>query len=211
MITVPERLRELAKLYEERNAIYGDDYKRHGDIMRALFPQGLVLNNAEDFNRYGVFKELVTKLSRYAAQWNNGGHHESLNDLAVYSAMLQELDAAWRELYTIGNTYSRPSTKNNPCSATIHSNAKSPTGVRIECSECGTGWNSISSFSCGREGRDTSHITNSDKQCEAVKIGHDGISAFECTHCGVTFGDPKLWNCRKTQRKVSEQLKGKRQ
>jgi hypothetical protein len=106
---VAQRLRNLADLYEERNAVYGDDYKRHGDIMMALFPDGLTLDTAMDFNRYGIFKELVTKLSRYAAQWKQGGHYDSLNDKSVYAQILQELDADWRELYTVGCKPSSPS------------------------------------------------------------------------------------------------------
>ncbi len=35
----------------------------------------------------------VAKMSRYAANWNAGGHADSLRDIAVYAAMLESLDA----------------------------------------------------------------------------------------------------------------------
>ena len=91
-ITVPERLTDLGDLYAERGKVYGDDYKRHGDLMRVFFPNGVILKTLDDFNRYGIFKELVTKLNRYSKSWSTGGHEDSLNDISVYAQMLQELD-----------------------------------------------------------------------------------------------------------------------
>lgn len=95
--TVPQRLEELGELYAERGKIYGDDYKRHGELMKILFPGGVILKTVEDFNRFGIFKELVTKTNRYAKSFFDGGHEDSLNDISVYSQMLQELDADVRQ------------------------------------------------------------------------------------------------------------------
>lgn len=92
-VSVDERLRCLAALYEERQAMYGDNYKRFGDVMHALFPNGLVLNDAHDFNRFGLFVQMVYKQTRYAAQYEDGGHPDSLDDLSVYTQMLCEIDA----------------------------------------------------------------------------------------------------------------------
>lgn len=89
---VPEMLRDAAGIYEERNKLYGDNYKRFGGIMLLLFPDGLELKTPDDFNRYGVFVQIVSKVSRYAEQFTKGGHPDSLDDNAVYSMMLQELD-----------------------------------------------------------------------------------------------------------------------
>jgi hypothetical protein len=91
--TVPEMLAALARIYEERGKVYGDDYKNHGKVMVALFPNGLTLKSVDDFNRYSCFKELITKTSRYAPNFVKGGHADSLDDISVYSQMLQELDA----------------------------------------------------------------------------------------------------------------------
>lgn len=93
---VPEMLRDAAALYEERNKLYGDNYKRFGHIMLLLFPDGLSLETADDFNRYGVFVQVVSKVSRYAEQFTAGGHPDSLDDNAVYAMMLQELDSECR-------------------------------------------------------------------------------------------------------------------
>lgn len=87
-----ERLRNLAELFEERNAHYGDDYTRFGHRMKSFFPGGVTLSSEEDFCRFGVLCFMVSKFSRYANNFATGGHSDSLHDLAVYSAMLDELD-----------------------------------------------------------------------------------------------------------------------
>ena len=92
MKKVPDMLRDAANIYEERNKLYGDNYKRFGYIMKELFPQGLKLEGPDDFNRYGVFVQVVSKITRYAENFTRGGHADSLDDMAVYAMMLQELD-----------------------------------------------------------------------------------------------------------------------
>lgn len=89
---VPEMLREGADTYEERNAVYGDNYKNFGRAMRALFPRGIECQSVDDYNRLGVIVQIVGKLGRYCEQFGEGGHDDSLLDLAVYSQMLRELD-----------------------------------------------------------------------------------------------------------------------
>jgi len=89
---VPEMLREGADTYEERNELYGDNYKAFGLVMRSLFPHGVSCKDVDDFNRLGVLVQIVGKLGRYCEQFENGGHDDSLLDLAVYSQMLRELD-----------------------------------------------------------------------------------------------------------------------
>jgi hypothetical protein len=91
MNTVPEMLRNLAELYEERNKVYGDNYKHFGEAVLGMFPHGLELRTAEDWNRIGVLVQMAGKMTRYAQQWATG-HVDSLDDLAVYTMMLQELD-----------------------------------------------------------------------------------------------------------------------
>lgn len=81
-----------ADTYVKRNAMYGNNYKEFGPIMLALF-QGSVpeLCTPGDVNRMGVFVQCLSKLTRYAAGWKNGGHRDSAHDLMVYAAMLEEL------------------------------------------------------------------------------------------------------------------------
>ena len=91
--SVPDALKHLADLYEKRNVLYGDDYKRHGERMMALFPNGVVLDTPDDFNRFAIVQMLSSKLGRYSYNFFEGGHVDSLDDLSVYAQMLQELDS----------------------------------------------------------------------------------------------------------------------
>jgi hypothetical protein len=85
-------LRKNADLYDQRNSLYGDNYKHFGFIMERLFPDGIKLSTPEDFNRFGVLVQIVSKMTRYASQFGKGGHADSLDDAAVYAMMLRELD-----------------------------------------------------------------------------------------------------------------------
>lgn len=89
---VAKALEQLAELYVVRNAKYGDNYKLHGIAMQGFFPRGIVLATIEEFNRYSCFKEIVTRLGRYAFNFDTGGHKDSLDDISVYAQLLQELD-----------------------------------------------------------------------------------------------------------------------
>lgn len=84
-------LRQAAATFEQRNALYGDSYKSYGNVMVALFPNGLKVNTADDWNRLGVLNMIVSKLTRYAANMEAGGHKDSAHDTIVYAAMLEEL------------------------------------------------------------------------------------------------------------------------
>jgi hypothetical protein len=89
--SVPELLRACAITYEERNKLYGDNYKKFGRVMEAMFPEGLQLKSIQDFNRYGIFVQCVSKVMRYGENLHKGGHQDSAHDLSVYAAMLEEL------------------------------------------------------------------------------------------------------------------------
>lgn len=92
MPTVPQMLRDLAHIYEERNPVYGDNYKHGGHILKGMFPDGLYLTTPEEFNRFHLLVMMMSKLSRYAATLNKGGHVDSLNDIAVYAMLARECD-----------------------------------------------------------------------------------------------------------------------
>lgn len=89
---VTELLTRMAKLYAERNAVYKDNYKKVGEVMVALFPEGKTLKTAEDFNKWHLFELAIVKLTRYVNQYE-GGHLDSLEDLIVYMAMVAGRDA----------------------------------------------------------------------------------------------------------------------
>lgn len=93
MKTVPERLEDLGNLYRERNKLYGDNYKHFGKILMGIFPNGIELRTEEQFNRFALFLQVVHKVSRYGKAMPDEGHEDSLDDMAVYSQMLQEWDA----------------------------------------------------------------------------------------------------------------------
>lgn len=92
MSFVTDTLKEAAETFEEKSKVYGEGYKEFGVIMHSLFPDGLELKTAEDFNRFGVPNMIVSKMARYCKNFQTGGHKDSLLDLSVYSCMLIELD-----------------------------------------------------------------------------------------------------------------------
>lgn len=90
---VVTELLKKAKLYGDRYAVYGDNYHRFGPIFSLLMEtQKLECLSTHDMARLGVLVQLVSKLTRYCENFNRGGHDDSLDDMAVYSMMLKELD-----------------------------------------------------------------------------------------------------------------------
>jgi len=85
-------LRKAAELYEKRNKVYGDNYLLVGEVMKGFFPNGLMLNTIEDFNRFHIFMLTVVKQTRYVIGWGKGGHPDSIADATVYCAMLDQID-----------------------------------------------------------------------------------------------------------------------
>lgn len=90
-ISVAKDLEGKAKLYAAKNAEYGDTYKAVGHVLEQIFPEGIELCSPEDQNRYAIFITMVSKMCRYANNWNKG-HADSLDDISVYAMMLKELD-----------------------------------------------------------------------------------------------------------------------
>lgn len=86
-------LNDAAKTYFERNSVYGDNYKRVGGAMAALFPNGVKLDSEVAFNRWHILELILVKLSRFAVAVERGeSHQDSIRDLAVYAAILEEID-----------------------------------------------------------------------------------------------------------------------
>lgn len=89
-LSVPEVLRSAAKTYEERNAVYGDNWRKVGAVMAAMYPDGMQLRNADDFDRWHLFELIVVKLTRFA---NSGlTHLDSIHDAMVYAGMLESIN-----------------------------------------------------------------------------------------------------------------------
>ena len=87
-------LLEIAGIYRDRKPMYGDNYKYVGKAMAALFPDGLTISPDDDetFNRLHFVMHMYSKLSRYCMNLQNGGHQDSLDDLAVYAMLARECD-----------------------------------------------------------------------------------------------------------------------
>ena len=90
-MTPGERLEKLADLHNYKSAEYGDLEAQHGRVMMQLFPRGIMLSTTADFARFGMLVQIVNKVSRYANNFAKG-HPDSLDDLAVYAAMLRSYD-----------------------------------------------------------------------------------------------------------------------
>ena len=91
-MTVAERLAKLGELYKERRAIYGPTDKNFGKLAKGLFPDKLVIETEDDWNRLALFMHVLNKVSRYASTFSAGGHPDSCDDGSVYFQMLREMD-----------------------------------------------------------------------------------------------------------------------
>jgi hypothetical protein len=90
---ISDELIRAAKTFEDKSEEYGfEAYKRHGDIMKALFPNGLGVNSIKDFNRFSTINAMVGKMNRIASNFHTGGHADSCHDLAIFAVMLMDLD-----------------------------------------------------------------------------------------------------------------------
>lgn len=90
---VPAQLRKAAAIYEERNKLYGDNYKRFGPVLSLILAgQQLDPSDTHQMSRLGIFVQIVAKLTRYGENFTRGGHDDSMDDTAVYAMMLKELD-----------------------------------------------------------------------------------------------------------------------
>ena len=90
--SVADALEEAAKVFRERSALYKDNYKQFGHFTQPLL-KSVELKTADDFTRMGLVVQVLNKVSRYLQQFQEGGHSDSLTDLAVYAMMLKEVDA----------------------------------------------------------------------------------------------------------------------
>lgn len=82
-------LDEAAETFRERNAIYKNNFLMVGNIMAAMFPEGVTLKTPDDHNRFHLFMLKVVKLSRFTISGMT--HVDSIRDDLVYSAMVEAL------------------------------------------------------------------------------------------------------------------------
>ena len=90
---VESRLNDTVELYRERNAEYKDNYRVVGDVLHDLFPGGMPpVESSLDFQKWHLFELFIVKLTRFTQNYV-AGHQDSLKDMRVYLAMLEELYA----------------------------------------------------------------------------------------------------------------------
>lgn len=78
---------EMAKTFEERNAVYGSNWQEAGAALEALTAKADM--NEVDWNSFHLFMLIVVKLSRFAN--SNFTHTDSIHDAAVYAAMIESI------------------------------------------------------------------------------------------------------------------------
>ncbi len=88
-----ENIENALLIWNERNKMYGDAYKKGGEIMKAFFPDGIALDTVDDFARFQAFAFCVAKLNRYSVNLADGGHKDSADDLINYAAILSSFTA----------------------------------------------------------------------------------------------------------------------
>lgn len=89
--TAGELIAAGLETYKQKAEIYGDSYIRHGAVMQAMFPNGITIDNANDFARFIILNHKISKLCRYTKDFHNP-HQDSIHDDGVYSFILEELD-----------------------------------------------------------------------------------------------------------------------
>lgn len=119
---VPERLRDAAKLFEERNKSYGGNYTMFGHVLAAMFPDGIRVHGPEEMQRLLLLCLQVTKITRYARNLGKGGHADSAEDGAVYWLMMAEQDDRWAAERggSLGSQYETCTMTSDPPEASVN-------------------------------------------------------------------------------------------
>lgn len=91
-MSASDKLEAAAKTFKAKAAEYGENYMYVGDMLEAMFPEGITLKCQPQFTRMHLLVMMCVKLSRYAVNFHNGGHQDSVHDLTVYAAMLEQMD-----------------------------------------------------------------------------------------------------------------------
>ena len=94
--TVPEALAALAQSYVDPTD--SDPNLHVGKALFGIFPRGVHLKSAVDFNRFALLVQAQMNLVRYAQNMARGvGEPDSLNALSLNAQVLQHFDALINE------------------------------------------------------------------------------------------------------------------
>ena len=96
---VAQRLRSRAALFKHKNRDYGEAYLRVGEILNALFPEGLLIKGEQKFSELGLLVRMLDKMFKGAnLRFKNGRQaakdgktSDTLDDLGIYSLMWADL------------------------------------------------------------------------------------------------------------------------
>jgi hypothetical protein len=92
---IEQTLFEGIELLQNRRIAHGDKYgnvyRDFGLVLLSLFPDGIKIGPSDypSATRLGIIVQIVTKLARYCASLEEGGHEDSALDMMNYSAMLK--------------------------------------------------------------------------------------------------------------------------
>lgn len=97
-MTVLEIFEKAAATFKDRNGQYGAAYLKQGDILAAMFTEGITLKTPDDFRRFCLFTMIIGKMNRYSEVLRKGEVHlDSVHDAGVYSFMLESVDSEMKK------------------------------------------------------------------------------------------------------------------
>lgn len=88
---ISKRFDQIRDIYQDRRQQYGDSYLMFGGVMSALFPEGVTISSDQDFAKLGILVQIIGKITRYTNHFPSGSHSDSLQDIAVYALLLDEV------------------------------------------------------------------------------------------------------------------------
>ena len=90
-MTIRERTRDVMKTmletFEERGAVYKDDYVDFARLLTVLYPGGPRIKSEMEWIKFDFLCRILGKVTRFTASGMT--HQDSIHDIAVYAAMLE--------------------------------------------------------------------------------------------------------------------------
>lgn len=107
---------EQMQILKQRHSEYGQAYKKVGEIMQILFPNGIFIFEKEQQQYFDLFKQVVGKLARFSHQFPKEIHRDSLIDAGNYITLLlgaieqqQQMDKYIKSITTPAETSNKNS------------------------------------------------------------------------------------------------------
>jgi len=84
-----EVFKEMAATFEERGAVYKDDYVDFAKLLTVLFPGGPTIKSEMEWIKFDFLCRILSKVTRFTQSGMT--HIDSTHDIAIYAAMLEAL------------------------------------------------------------------------------------------------------------------------